>query len=884
MKRSLLLGMMAGALLAAAAAACGPDYYRYLSYPSKLRPEVGRNRVEQQGACDAAGYQRRTVHWWPRKGQDIVDIPPGAPLRTWTRNKGQQDPEALAGVCRNWTSSDPETFKAHLIGFRGFGITTPDPRHEGYLLVPEAVLRMENGERRAVLAYPPFHMMLSQADHDFIHREWRKAFARLQTRVSPEEYVSKAIYNQPLPLVLETKHFRFQSEAETEFDTLWWVRPHEPEKQELFRRGSLEFAENMWTYVEAAGTSMPYWRKEGPNYKYVVNVRLAISGGWAGGGFGTCQLRDNTEGPRNLGLTHEFYHGQPGGGWAAGYFGESLCHGGRHFNIPGETMMFSANFCYPWRNVNCTQYQSSLWYFALGDNPNWGYGIISVAGCLAAAVEPTPYHTIAWLGQQRGLWKNGVRGFGDFFGEYAARMVTCDFVEQYPLRAKYGMPEMSYLYPVYGRPNTYRISNAEAPRAYGFNIVRLVPEADVSEIVVDFQGFYEPANHSDWRACIVAVDGEGRARYSPLWNKGRMRFERRPTDKHVWLTVAATPAAMPIPRGDPLRSQGAREQIRTWLAGVHAPRYPWQVTLEGCRPGTPHRRPGDVINFDELYAINNGGKYIDHSVKSEVPVPLDEPFGQLAREKLTDLLARIAMAEPAIREKAAAAEDDPQNWWEAGKLRALEDLKRRAQFAVRNARGHRHPLGGGFVADSACVAPSAYVGPNAMVLDGARVEGHACIKDYAVVHGPKTVVRGHAKIGGKAWVFGNLTVAGNARILEAATVTTVGRVRESYAEGRARIGGSAVIKGEHILRLCQAKDQMLGGTLVMDYTPGSSGDLEGGRFACGRIYGRQRLRDGVDAGGLYCNWQFDQPWAVTLEDSYVNNNGLLHGRPQFGCT
>ncbi len=63
-------------------------------------------------------------------GHDIVDIPVGVPLRTWTRSKGQTDKEGLAGLGRNWTTSEDETFKAHLIGFRGFGIDTPDPRFD----------------------------------------------------------------------------------------------------------------------------------------------------------------------------------------------------------------------------------------------------------------------------------------------------------------------------------------------------------------------------------------------------------------------------------------------------------------------------------------------------------------------------------------------------------------------------------------------------------------------------------------------------------------------------------------------------------------------------------------------------------------------------------
>ena len=537
--RLILTTVLAGLLLAGGSAAADYDYYKYLRYPAKLRPDIGRNKVAQDGGPHAVGYKRRTVQWWPRKGHDIVDIPAGAPLRTWTRNKGQKDPEALAGVCRNWTTSDGETFKAHLIGFRGFGVPTIDPRHN-FVLAPAAVLRMANGERRAVLVYRPYSMMLSDADHAFIFKEWEKAFAKLQAAASKAEYGPRTGKTKTRvegkELVVESEHFRFTSGATTKHKTLWWVRPHEPEKQNLFRKASLEFVENMWTHIESAGSSMPYWRRKGPKRKYAIYIMLTVSGGWAGGGFGTCSLRDNTGGPRNLGLSHEFYHGHPTGGWQMNYFGEILCHGGRHFNIPGETMMFSANFCYPWRNVNSTQYQSSLWFFALGDNPNWGYGALSVVPCLASGVEPTPYHTVARLGQKRGLWKNGIRGFGDFFGEYAARMATCDFVMQYAIRSKYGMPEMSFLQPVYGQPNRYRVPNSEVPRTYGFNLVRLVPAKGASEIEADFQGLGE-VEHADWRACIVAVDSGGRARYSPLWNKGKMNFAVKPTDKHFWLTA-----------------------------------------------------------------------------------------------------------------------------------------------------------------------------------------------------------------------------------------------------------------------------------------------------------------------------------------------------------
>ncbi|MHC4200797.1 MAG: DUF6055 domain-containing protein, partial [Planctomycetota bacterium] len=873
--------------------------------------------VEQEGGPDAVGYRRRTVQWWPRRGQDIVDIPEGAPLRTWTRNKGQKDTEALAGVCRNWTTSDPETFKAHLIAFRSFGTSTtlPGPGHGP--LIPAVVLRMENGEQRAITDYGVISRMLTEEDHDFAHKVWKEAYPRFYATVSqgdlpmprggapggaygdfdfklwkekaPEFNAEELPKDTQYPrwarsghnLAFETPHFHLIARPKI-WGGPWgqpanWVAPDDPERQNLYRKHVMEFVENFWTYVEATGASLPYWRRFGRNYKYVIHIH----GSRAAGGWGHCGIGDCS--PVILG--HEFFHGQPPGVWD-GHFIETMCNAGQHTAFPGELQMFDGNFKYPWRNVNYKAYGSSLWCFALGDNPNWGYGIQAMIGSLAGAEEWTIYHTVARLGQKKGLWKNGVRGFGDFFGEYAARMATCDVVEQYMIRAKYGMPEMSYLYPVYGHGNRYRISNAEAPRWCGYNIVRLKPAEGAKEIAVDFRGIHEPGLHSDWRACIVAVDGNGRARYSPLWNKGRMRLELEPSDKHLWLTVAATPSAFPS-----LPSPGRYGRYyHVFLMGTHAPRFPWEVTLTGCRPGLPHRRQGDVVNLDELYGrCDFGNTYVNYSVKREVPIPLAEPDGKLAQEKLAAMLPRIKASSDALEEKIASGVYS-RGWYEGKKTMRLDDLLMRVKFLQRNAKGHRHPNGGGFVTDNAHVALTAYVGPDAMVLDGARVEGNACIKDFAVVFGPKTVISGHAKVGGRAWVFGDITVGGNARILEAATVSTIWREPWSNSrrhEGQAEITGSAVIKGEQFLLLCRTRNQVLTGGVVMDYTP-TVDNRESGVFRHGRWYrprwGRSSpppLSDGADAGALYANWQFNQPKAVTLEDSYVNNDGILHGGPQF---
>ncbi|MHC4199451.1 MAG: DUF6055 domain-containing protein, partial [Planctomycetota bacterium] len=901
MKTELILTMViAGSVCGGAVAAGEHDYYKHLRYPAKLVPGVGRNRVEQQGGPGAVGYKRRTVQWWPRKGQDIVDIPEGAPLRVWTRNKGQEDPEALAGVCRSWTASDPETFGGHLIAFRSFGTSTPES-DRSKAQIPAAVLRMEDGRQRAVIDYGPVSHMISKEDHAFIHEVWEKAYPKLYATVSHDELPQTADFplkrlkeispkfnaiepapdakypvwgEKPDTIVIESKHFHMIAHPKAWGRPANWVNPGNVQGQNRYRKHVLEFVENFWTYVEAAGAKMPYWARQGPNKKYQIHIwRSRCAGGWGHCGIGDCST---------VALGHEFFHGQPLGGF--GWDVESMCNAGQHTAHPGELQMFDGNFPFPWRNVSFKGYGSTLWLFVLGDNPNWGYGIQVVAGCLASPVELTGYHAIARLGQRKGLWKNGVRGFGDWFGEYAARMVTCDFIEQHMVQSKYGMPELSYVYPVYGRPNRYRISNAEAPRWCGYNIIRLKPAEGAKEIAVDFQGIHDPALHSDWRACIVAVDGNGRARYSPLWNKGKMRFALEASDTHLWLTVSACPSAFPTPEPG-----GPRVDYRNlYLAGVHAPRYPWEVTLTGCRPGLPHRRQGDVVNFDELYSrCDYRNTYLNYPVKQEVPIPLTEKDGALAREKLVAMLPRIEASAKALQDKVDAGKERKGYWW-LKKYNMHNDLIRRVKFLQDNARGRPHSNGGGFVADSARVAPTAYVGPDAMVLDGARVEDNACVKEFAVVMGPKTVISGNAKVGGRAWVFGDIEVSGNARILEAATVTTTYREPWSSGrrrEGRARITGSAVIKGEQYLLLAFATDQVVTGGVVVDYTATvenrHSGVFERGRFYRHTYRRPPGLGGGADAGALYANWQFNQPKAVTLEDSYVNNDGILHGGPEF---
>lgn len=106
------------------------------------------------------------------------------------------------------------------------------------------------------------------------------------------------------------------------------------------------------------------------------------------------------------------------------------------------------------------------------------------------------------------------------------------------------------------------------------------------------------------------------------------------------------------------------------------------------------------------------------------------------------------------------------------------------------AAGHKHPNGGGFVADTATVEDSVYVGENAQVLGWANVSGNAKILGHAVVAGTAKV-SGNAIIGDSACICGEARVSENARVIESAMVTDAYTV-----SGNATVKGTAFLYGK----------------------------------------------------------------------------------------
>lgn len=96
---------------------------------------------------------------------------------------------------------------------------------------------------------------------------------------------------------------------------------------------------------------------------------------------------------------------------------------------------------------------------------------------------------------------------------------------------------------------------------------------------------------------------------------------------------------------------------------------------------------------------------------------------------------------------------------------------------------HRHPNGGGWVAESATVADTAYVGPNAKVYGHATVVGCAEIRDITKVYG-NARVSGHAQVYGAAEIYDRAMIFGHAQVCDYA-----------WAWRGVKVGGYAVVQG-----------------------------------------------------------------------------------------
>jgi len=756
-------------VLASAGTAAAEDYdfFDRVKYPGAgLKPGVEIYKVEQTGGPRTESYQRRVVDWWPRKGVDIIEIKDAMPLRTWTVRQRKIEPDAVGehlilGVetlTRRTRWGRPVKFKARLLGFRGIGNRYSNQFEPPRIHCPGIVLLMEDGTKRCFS-----RGFFVEADEKYALELYLKEMDKLRKTLVNEKHPAdkgldrgwpnNAKPGEPGTMRVESHHFVWVSGSQhaPNEDYSPWVNRDFPGKARLYREGSVAFAEDMWAYQEHAGVLMPFWdRRE--RRKYAITVCGTYKnghewiGGYAGGGYGGCGIKYAGGGPWGLTLAHEWGHGLPLQSPVGAGGGETLADASSAVCDPSSPKYSNARR--PWRNCLRGSYGFCMFYAIVGDDPNWGYAMALTMPFGRA--EKTVLHTMARVGEQRGLFGNGIRDVGDVMGEYAARQAEFDCEIQETLRRHYISVKRNYLEAVDREAGIYRIPWRESPEMFGANIIRLLPEKGAAKITVDFRGFYDPDTFGDWRACIVVAGKTGKVRYSPMWNKGVMAMAIKPTDRRFWLTVAATPWALP--------------NTSAMLGGRHAWRYPYEVKLTGCRPGTPHNLPGDVEDYGLTYLGGwrdrfGGGVCV-------IPHPGDTPEAGIIAKTVPPLQEGIAKIKEATKRFIADEKINTKHWRYLRRfVPHLEFLDNYANWMLDGIKGRRHPNGGGWVSASAEVAPSAYVAPDAMVLYGAKVLDNASIEDFAVVKGPKTVVSGNARISGQAYVSGNAKIGGYTRVI-----------------------------------------------------------------------------------------------------------------------
>lgn len=493
--------------------------------------------------------------------------------------------------------------------------------------------------------------------------------------------------NLALPVQYETAHFAFH-----------W-------KGDLVSMADAQAAgehlEYVWgEFVGRIGFPQPDCRRP---EKRKANIYIAADYGLSGGAdlLGQMGMWIGPGGVRDrFGLAHEFahalqamtgaYRASPYSQWLWESHANWMAHQLPEFRSNTHCSVLSVN--YPHLYYGSSRVRYCNWQFLEYVKNRFGYAAVNAlwsqapkdSGPDAATADPMEVLMLS-----RG-WT--LTQLNDAFGDWAMRNAHWDYVnpdgsDQGKIyRREYGgyEPQLgdrilrtTTLDPINLANRQFAVPAAWAPQRWGYNIVRLHPDAGATQAKVTFRGIVQaapavanlpglanepsviPPPASGWRWGLVSVGADGNARYSPLQRgaDGQVTIALQSGDTGLYLIVVGAPDSF--------------HHIRAEQPYYSIYRYPWMAQFEGALP------EGFQANAPE-------------------PVP----------------------------------------------------------------GGHRHPNGGGWVAEAATVESTAFVGPWARVLSGA-VRGNARVEDHAVVYGGQLL--DHARAGGLSVIRGNTVLRDRAR-------------------------------------------------------------------------------------------------------------------------
>ncbi len=359
--------------------------------------------------------------------------------------------------------------------------------------------------------------------------------------------------------------------------------------------------------------------------KYKASVHVHSDWGLTGGAWsssrmgmwiGTGALNDH------WGLAHEFMHG------VQSVSGGQSCN---QSNTCGWIYESHANWAaqqqaeYHTSELHCSEMSANMPHLYVGSTRdrycNWQFmEYLKDKHCFSAvnaiwngggAIDP-------FTAIRNGMnWS--VSQLNDFMGEWAMHNVTWDYRDPAPsatagqnqgalFRSKYGditdnnqtfrrlrTTQLESLGADFAATRRFASPSSWAPQRYGYNVVRLYPEAGATTVTVTFRGVTSAPSSPDWRWGLVATDGAfTTARYSALQSGSDAKLSFCVTEgEPLFLVVNATPSAWYNILWD--------QPYNT------VPRYPYMVELQGAWPDGFQNGTMDACPDGLTRATNGGG-------------------------------------------------------------------------------------------------------------------------------------------------------------------------------------------------------------------------------------------------------------------------------------
>jgi uncharacterized Zn-binding protein involved in type VI secretion len=504
-------------------------------------------------------------------------------------------------------------------------------------------------------------------------------------------------------------------------------------------------------YLERVGFTPPYEKQAA---KFKININLSNKGWASGSGTGhndpAMWLHFNAFKDRHA-LAHEFAHCLQFGALGmrdspyVGWFWESHAEWMTHQMYPDTVGCSDQLVNAPHLYYGSTRNRYGNWQFWEYLKDTFGFAAVNQIwskskqpGERGQALED-PFLVL----MRNQNWS--VTQLGDQFGRWAARNVTWDYKNGETYRKHYGSYDdrsgarrnrVSVLDEVDPARGRYAIPFYRAPQRYGYNLVRLVPDSTnlPGTLTVRFQGIVQtargvsrfdgkfenepkdiPPPASDWRWSVVAVDAQGKPRYSPLQRgaAAQLSFPFSTSDRELWLVVVATP------------SEHHRISWDQMYYSIY--RYPWTVELKGARPAPKNDRPTGRAGARHP----NGGGWVDASASVEATAFVGPHAAVLDTARVS---GRARIEDRAVVSGSAQVRD---------------------QAAVR---GHA------LVTGNSVVAGNARVEEESTVYNG-TIEEDARLGALTIIDHPRTRIHGRAEIAAVMNTIADRQIGGTARIL-----------------------------------------------------------------------------------------------------------------------